>query len=197
MRLGRDLPKISACFGDANLMSRGRPCPTNGPGRAGGPPALPGEYVRIVDACRANVAVRADCLIAGMAVGADCIDDMDILRHGAMGVLFAGIRAPATLESFLCAFTPVQRGLDGEGQPAVAGRAGPPRRYSPMIAATRRRRGRRRHHPRRVAALAEAIGAAPGCVHRHHRRREGCWVLQRGGMPRRHSRRRGSRSPRR
>ena len=33
------------------------------------------------------------------------IDDMDLLRHGAMPVLFGGIRAPSTLGSFLRAFT--------------------------------------------------------------------------------------------
>jgi hypothetical protein len=40
-----------------------------------------------------------------MAAGADSIDDMDLLRHGAMPDLFAGIRAPCTLGSFLRAFT--------------------------------------------------------------------------------------------
>ncbi|MFI9042706.1 IS1380 family transposase, partial [Streptomyces sp. NPDC053726] len=37
--------------------------------------------------------------------GADCIDDMDRLRHGAMDRLFTGVRAPSTLGSFLRAFT--------------------------------------------------------------------------------------------
>ena len=45
------------------------------------------------------------CLFAGMAAGADSIDDMDMLRHGAMGELFGGIRAPSTLGSFLRSFT--------------------------------------------------------------------------------------------
>ena len=40
-----------------------------------------------------------------MTAGADSIDDMGLLRHGAMGVLFGGIRAPSTLGSFLRAFT--------------------------------------------------------------------------------------------
>jgi hypothetical protein len=37
--------------------------------------------------------------------GADSIDDMDLLRHGAMPALFGGVRAPSTLGSFLRAFT--------------------------------------------------------------------------------------------
>ena len=40
-------------------------------------------------------------LVAGMAAGADSIDDMDVLRHGAMPELSGGIRAPSTLGSFL------------------------------------------------------------------------------------------------
>ncbi|HSR25378.1 MAG TPA: IS1380 family transposase, partial [Candidatus Eisenbacteria bacterium] len=40
-----------------------------------------------------------------MAAGADSIDDMDVLRHGAMPDLFGGVRAPSTLGSFLRSFT--------------------------------------------------------------------------------------------
>jgi hypothetical protein len=40
-----------------------------------------------------------------MAAGADSIDDMDLLRHGAMEVLFGGIRAPSTLGSHLRSYT--------------------------------------------------------------------------------------------
>jgi hypothetical protein len=40
-----------------------------------------------------------------MIGGADSIDDLDLLRHGAMPALFGGVRAPSTLGSFLRAFT--------------------------------------------------------------------------------------------
>ena len=52
-----------------------------------------------------NAEVKAPCLVAGMAAGADSIDDMGVLRHGAMGILFGGVRAPSTLGSFLRSFT--------------------------------------------------------------------------------------------
>jgi hypothetical protein len=52
-----------------------------------------------------NAHLKVGCLIAGMAAGADSIDDMDMLRHGAMGEVFGGIRAPSTLGSFLRSFT--------------------------------------------------------------------------------------------
>ena len=40
-----------------------------------------------------------------MVCGADSIDDMDLLRHGGMGRLFDGVRAPSTLGTFLRVFT--------------------------------------------------------------------------------------------
>jgi hypothetical protein len=49
--------------------------------------------------------VKAGCLVAGMIAGADSIDDMDLLRHGATPVVFGGIRATSTLGPFLRSFT--------------------------------------------------------------------------------------------
>jgi hypothetical protein len=40
-----------------------------------------------------------------MVAGADSINDMDLLRHGALPDLFGGIRAPSTLGSHLLSFT--------------------------------------------------------------------------------------------
>ena len=58
-------------------------------------------HVRPRGACGANPDLKAGCLVAGMAAGADSIDDMGVLRHGAMGAVFGGIRAPSTLGSHL------------------------------------------------------------------------------------------------
>ena len=52
-----------------------------------------------------NAALKIAALAAGMAAGADSIDDMHLLRHGAMAKVFGGIRAPSTLGSFLRSFT--------------------------------------------------------------------------------------------
>jgi hypothetical protein len=49
-------------------------------------------------------ASKVSALVAGMVAGADPIDDMDLLRHGEMGRLFAGVRAPSTLGTFLRTF---------------------------------------------------------------------------------------------
>ncbi len=49
--------------------------------------------------------IKVGCLVAGMAAGADSIDDMDLLRPSAMTDLFGGVGAPSTLGSFLPSFT--------------------------------------------------------------------------------------------
>jgi len=52
-----------------------------------------------------NPAPKLTSIIAGMAAGADCIDDLDLLRSGGMGRVFAGVYAPATLGQLLREFT--------------------------------------------------------------------------------------------
>jgi hypothetical protein len=45
----------------------------------------------------ANPAPKLATVVAGMVAGADCIDDIDVLRSGAMGSLFDGVYAPSTV----------------------------------------------------------------------------------------------------
>lgn len=52
-----------------------------------------------------NADAKVMSLIAGMLTGADSINDMDVLRHGATHIAFTGIRAPSTLGTFLRSFT--------------------------------------------------------------------------------------------
>jgi hypothetical protein len=66
---------------------------------------LAGEHVRIGHRCGVNACLKVPCLVAGMIGGADSIDGLGLLRHGAMPALFGGIRAPSTLGSFLRSFT--------------------------------------------------------------------------------------------
>ena len=53
----------------------------------------------------ANAGLKVTSLVAGMVAGADSIDDMALLRHGAMGRAFRDCYAPSTLGSFLRTFT--------------------------------------------------------------------------------------------
>ena len=52
-----------------------------------------------------NAGAKTAAVVGGMLAGADSIDDLDLLRHGGMGRLFAGVRAPSTLGTFLRTFT--------------------------------------------------------------------------------------------
>jgi hypothetical protein len=100
-----DLRKIHATFDDPNLVSRAGLVPVMALAQQAGLADLAGEHVRIADRCGVNPQVKVPGIVAGMIGGADSIDDLDLLRHGAMPVLFGGIRAPSTLGSFLRSFT--------------------------------------------------------------------------------------------
>ena len=67
--------------------------------------ALVRPNVQVGGRAGVNADLKAGCLVAEMAAGADSIDDMDRLRHGAMSRLFSDVRAPSTLGSFLRSFT--------------------------------------------------------------------------------------------
>jgi hypothetical protein len=100
-----ELTKIHATFDDPHLVSQAGLVPVMALAGRAGLGELAAEHVRISRPCGVNAPVKIGCLVAGMTAGADSIDDMGLLRHGAMGVLFGGIRAPSTLGSFLRAFT--------------------------------------------------------------------------------------------
>ena len=105
MRLLHGLAKICATFDDPNLVSRAGLVPVMALAQRAGLDGLVAEHVRIGHRCGVNAHLKVPCLAAGMIAGADSIDDMDLLRHGAMPALFGGIRAPSTLGSFLRSFT--------------------------------------------------------------------------------------------
>ena len=105
MRLSHVPERTHASFDDPNLVSRAGLVPVMALAQRCGLADLAAEHVRIAAACGVNGHLKAGCLVAGMAAGADSIDDMDVLRHGAMAGLFGGVRAPSTLGSFLRSFT--------------------------------------------------------------------------------------------
>ena len=105
MRLLHGLAKICATFDDPDLVSRAGLVPVMALAQRAGLDGLVAEHVRIGHRCGVNAHLKVPCLAAGMIAGADSIDDMDLLRHGAMPALSGGIRAPSTLGSFLRSFT--------------------------------------------------------------------------------------------
>jgi len=125
MQLSHACSSMSAAFDEPNLIVS-----------AGLVPAVAlAEQVGIGDLARQGLTVRGDAganagakvmsLVAGMAAGADTIDGMDVLRHGATDVLFGGMRAPSTLGTFLRAFTFGHvRQLDAVASRTLVGLAG-------------------------------------------------------------------------
>jgi hypothetical protein len=105
VRLLHGLAKTCATFDDPNLVSRAGLVPVMALAQRAGLGDLVAEHVRIGHRCGVNAHLKVPCLAAGMIGGADSIDDLDLLRHGAMPALFGGIRAPSTLGSFLRSFT--------------------------------------------------------------------------------------------
>jgi hypothetical protein len=96
---------VSAVFDDPNLVSCAGLAPTMALARRCGLAGLVAAKVTLKAPGGVNAAVKVPALVAGMLAGADSIDDMDLLRHGGMGRLFSGVRAPSTLGTFLRAFT--------------------------------------------------------------------------------------------
>ncbi len=96
---------VTATFDDPNLVSCAGLAPVLELAERAGLQGLVGEHVRISNPGGGNARLKVPALVAGMIAGADSIDDMDLLRHGAMGRLFTGVRAPSTLGTFLRTFT--------------------------------------------------------------------------------------------
>jgi hypothetical protein len=94
--------RVDAVFDDPSVVGSAGLLPVLRLAEAAGLERLLGE--RLTVACP-NAAAKASCVVAGMLTGADCIDDLDVLRHGAMSRLFTGVRAPSTLGTFLRSFT--------------------------------------------------------------------------------------------
>jgi Transposase DDE domain group 1 len=105
VRLSHSLARTSAVFDDPNLVSHGGLVPVMALAERAGLPELLAEHVRPGGECGVNAHLKIGCLVAGMTAGADSIDDMGLLRHGAMNVLFGGVRAPSTLGSHLRCYT--------------------------------------------------------------------------------------------
>ncbi|OKJ40016.1 transposase [Streptomyces sp. CB01580] len=108
MQSSHAVSAVSAAFDDANLVAYAGLVPMMRLAERCGLAQLTVEKVRLSgvgNGAGAAADAKVTSIVAGMALGADSIDDLDVLRHGAMPTLFGGIRAPSTLGTFLRAFT--------------------------------------------------------------------------------------------
>jgi hypothetical protein len=134
---------------------------------------LVARHVRIKTPAGVNADRKIGSLVAGMVAGADCIDDMALLRHAGMSRLFTGVRAPSTLGTF-CVRSPPAIGPRSHPAPGQGPADAPHPARPPHRALTRPRPAPRRdQRPRIVTDVEPAAksGSDPGgrgIVQRHH-----------------------------
>jgi len=99
----------AAVFDEDNLVSHAGLVPLLELAEQAGLSQLLDEHVRFtserVKSGAANSTAKLTSIIAGMAAGADSIDDLDVIRAGGMKKVFGGVYACATLGIFLREFT--------------------------------------------------------------------------------------------
>ena len=108
MQVSHTPAAVSAAFDDPNLIAHAGLVPVMRLAERCGLARLVAEKVKLTGAkngAGAAADAKVSSFVAGMAAGADSIDGLHVLRHGAMPALFGGIRAPSTLGSFLRSFT--------------------------------------------------------------------------------------------
>ena len=110
---------IRPVFDDPNLVSAAGLAPVLRLGEAAGLHDLLEQSLSLDSP---NPVMKATSVVGGMLAGADSIEDLDFLRHGGMGRIFGGLRAPSTLGTYLRTFTHghVQQ-LDAAGAQVLAG----------------------------------------------------------------------------
>ncbi|MGZ5366056.1 MAG: transposase [Mycobacterium sp.] len=100
--------RVDVAFDDPNLVADAGLVPVIALAEQVGLPDLVLDHLAIVDAdnsAGANPHCKVMSLVAGMAAGADSIEDIDRLRQTGNRYVFGEMRAPSTLGTFLRAFS--------------------------------------------------------------------------------------------
>ena len=109
MKLSHPWSTATPLFDDEHLVSDAGLVPVMALAEQAGLSELVAERVELgetrVVSAGVNPAGKLSSIIAGMAAGADSIDDLQVIRSGGMQRLFAEVYAPATLGQFLREFT--------------------------------------------------------------------------------------------
>src|SRR4051794_2221360 len=105
MQLSHEFPVRSVVFDQPNLVSLAGLVPAVALAGQAGLIGLADERLSVPGGAGVAAGLKVSALVSGMVAGADSIADMDMLRHGGMGRIFDGVRAPSTLGTFLRSFT--------------------------------------------------------------------------------------------
>ncbi len=101
MQRSHVFPVRSIVFDEPNLVSHAGLVPAMAMAGRAGLIQLADRKLSVPGGPGHAAGLKVSALVAGMVAGADSIADMAMLRHGGMGKLFAGVRAPTTLGTFL------------------------------------------------------------------------------------------------
>jgi hypothetical protein len=109
VKLPHEWSRATPVFDDANIVSNAGLVPVMGLAERAGLSGLIADRVGFkssrVASAGVNPAGKITSIIAGMAAGAECIDDLDVIRSGGMDRVFGGVYASATLGQLLREFT--------------------------------------------------------------------------------------------
>src|SRR4051812_49660289 len=89
MQLSHTRPVVSATFDEPNLVSAAGLVPLMALAGKAALRELADEWLSVPTDKGANAGLKLSSLVAGMAAGADSIDDMALLRHGGVGKGFS------------------------------------------------------------------------------------------------------------
>jgi hypothetical protein len=99
------IPTVAATFDEPNLIGSAGLVPVMRLARRAGLHALVTKRLTVPGGAGFDPGGKVASIIAGMVTGADSIDDLGVLREGAVHKVLPGVKAPSTLGTFLRAFT--------------------------------------------------------------------------------------------
>jgi len=105
VKASHGLSSVSQVFDEPNLVSHGGLLTAGVLTERVGLWPLVASTLTVPGPTGVNGAAKVATVLAGMLAGADSIDDLDVLRSGAIPALFDDLRAPSTVGSWLRAFT--------------------------------------------------------------------------------------------
>jgi hypothetical protein len=105
VRLLHSAARVTARFASENVVSLAGLVPVMRLAGEAGLYEQVAQQVRLQTSIGSHSAGKVAAIVAGMAAGADSIDDLDVLRHGGMDQLFGAVYAPSTLGAFLREFS--------------------------------------------------------------------------------------------
>ncbi len=104
MKASHNLAAVTTTFDEDNLVSNaGLVAPALLAQRLG-IAGLVDAHVRLDGEAAANSGAKALTVVGSALAGGDSIDDCDVLRAGAAGEVFDGVRAPSTVGTWLRSF---------------------------------------------------------------------------------------------